>query len=140
MMLTMQGTGSSRAVLTIASTKHGAAFVDARIHDQKIVIFGEHVLVNQMHASFFSGEADLVTVRDKAPVLCLPISYCIACRVFKTNRFLSSRSSCLAQRVMVLPNVKLQEMGRGKIPAAFGTAIGMLLRVVNLKIFKGRKC
>lgn len=41
---------------------------------------------------------------------------------------------------MVLPNVKLEEMVRGKIPAAFRAAIGMLLGVVNLKLFKGGKC
>lgn len=141
-MLTIQGTGSSGAGPTMASTKHRAAFVDTRIHDEKIVIFGEHVLVNEMHASFLRGGAYLVTVHDKASVLlCLLISYnAFACRVFKTNRFLSSRASCIAQRVMILLNVELQKMVCRKILAAFGTAIGMLLCVVNFKIFKGREC
>lgn len=122
-MLTIQGTGSSGAGPTMASTKHRAAFVDTRIHDEKIVIFGEHVLVNEMHASFLRGGAYLVTVHDKASV-----------------RFLSSRASCIAQRVMILLNVELQKMVCRKILAAFGTAIGMLLCVVNFKIFKGREC
>lgn len=139
-MLTMQGTGSSGTGPTMASTKHRAAFVDTRVHDEKIVIFGEHMLINEMHPSLLRGGADLVTVRDKASVLRLLISCCIACRLFETNRLLPSRSSCLAQRVVILPNVELQKMVRREIPAAFGTAIGMLLCVVNFKSFKSRKC
>lgn len=103
----MQGTRGSGAGPTMASTKHRAAFVDTRIHDEKIVIFGEHVLVDEMHAPFLRVGADFFTIRDKASVLFLLISCCISCRVLETNRFLSFRSSCLAQRVMILPNVEL---------------------------------
>lgn len=106
-MLTMQGTRGSGAGPTMASTKHRAAFVDTRIHDEKIVIFGEHVLVDEVHAPFLRDGADLITVRDKASVLFLMISYCISCRVSETNRFLSSRSSRITQRVMILPNMEL---------------------------------
>lgn len=53
----------------MTSTKHGAAFVDTHIHNEEIVIFGKHVLVDEMHASFLGVGADLVTVDDKASVL-----------------------------------------------------------------------
>lgn len=77
-MLPIQGTRRSGAGPTMTSTKHGAAFIDARIYDKKIVIFGVHVFVNEMHASFLRSGADPVTVCDKASILYLLISYGIA--------------------------------------------------------------
>lgn len=41
---------------------------------------------------------------------------------------------------MILPNVQAQEMIRWKVLAAFGTAMSVVLRIMNFKLFEGGKC
>ena len=49
--------------------EHRAALVDAGVDDEEIIVFGEHVLVGQVHAAFLRGGADFVAVLDEAAVL-----------------------------------------------------------------------
>ena len=52
-------------------------------------------------------------------------------------RFLPLRSSCFIQRIMVLANVKLQEVLRGEVSATIGASMCMYLGIMNLELLVG---
>lgn len=53
----------------MAGPKHRAPLVNSGIHNKEIVIFGEHVFINKVHASFLWIRANFVAAFDKTTVL-----------------------------------------------------------------------
>ena len=54
----------------LSSPQHSTPFVDARVDNQEIVVFGEEMFVaGEVHATFLRGGAKFVAILDKAAVL-----------------------------------------------------------------------
>ena len=49
--------------------EHRASLVNTSVHNQEIVVLGEHVFVYEVHAALLGGGANFVAVGDEATVL-----------------------------------------------------------------------
>lgn len=50
-------------------SQHRAASIYTRIDDEKVIVLGKHMLVNQMQTSSLRDGADFIAVFDKAFIL-----------------------------------------------------------------------
>lgn len=99
------------------SSQHAPSTVDTAVDNEKVIIPGEAVLVDKMSPSLLPLGTLLLAAFNKASI----------------NLFLFITEGS-DQGVVILGNVKVQEMCRWKIPLAFETAISMFFLVVSLII------
>lgn len=89
--------------------------VDARVHDEEVVVFGEGMGVYAVEAAFEGGTAVAGAGGEEAGVC-----------------FLSPFPSRGTDRVMILCDVEMQKVLIGKIAMAFCTAVHVRLLVMHV--------
>jgi hypothetical protein len=100
--------------------QHRRLFINARGHDTKVVDFWKQMLVNQMKSSLLWTGALFLTALNEAAISLLTFSF-----------------ELLSQSIVMLVQVKSQEVSGGEILATRRTSIGVLLGVVDLKRIDG---
>jgi hypothetical protein len=102
--------------------QHRQAGVYPFVDDTEVVNLGKGVLVDEMKSTLLGSKTFLITILDEAAIC-----------------FLTFGFELLAQGVVVLVNVQCKEVGRWEVSATRKAPIGMILRIVNLECFDGRK-
>ena len=120
LLTTSERPASCGARPPVPRPQHGAPFIDSRIHYQKIVTLREHVLIDEMHPAFLRRRTDLLAILHEA-----------------AKRFLVSRPSRLGEGIVVLGNVQAEEVLRGEVSVAFGTAVAVGFGVVDFEVGEG---
>jgi hypothetical protein len=100
---------------TLIRRQQRSEVIRAVVHYKKVVVFGEHVFVDQVHATLLWIAADLFAILDKA-----------AKDLFTPLAFGSIKG------VVVLGNVQIKEMTRWEVSCALDTSVDVCFVIVSL--------